>query len=264
MRHLIFAFAILTSFVAPAVAQSSCTIILAAESGDALHETGEACDERFAPASTFKVALSLMGFDSGLLIDADNPALPYKDEYDAPFEAWKVTTTPRRWLSESVVWYSQVLVPQLGEQRFASYVADFGYGNADVSRDPGANNGMTHSWLGSSLTISPREQAQFLSRILVGDVPVSAAAVETTKAIMPQFDSGDWSVWGKTGTALERKADGQPDFDRQLGWFVGWATKGDRTVVFVRFLRDGGPVDGRAGQRARDSVLAELPALAGS
>ena len=115
------------------------------------------CIDRIGPASSFKFTLALMGFDAGILTDADNPAWPYKKSYAAVRSADKATTTPERWMRESILWYSRVLVEKLGAERFAAYVSAFDYGNADVSGEPGQDNGMTHSWLNTSLLISPAD-----------------------------------------------------------------------------------------------------------
>ena len=52
-----------------------------------------------------------------------------------------------------------------GAKRFAAYVAGFGYGNQDVSGEPGRHNGMTHSWLNTSLLISPAEAGRIRSAV---------------------------------------------------------------------------------------------------
>src|SRR5690606_12726087 len=90
---------------------------------------------------------------------------------------WRQPATPAHWMRESVVWYSQQVTLRLGAERFAAYVAAFGYGNGDVSGDPGRGNGLTHAWLGASLEISPAEQVAFLRALIGHDLPVSAAAV---------------------------------------------------------------------------------------
>ncbi len=41
------------------------------------------CKSAFSPHSTFKIALSLMGFDSGLLVNETTPAFPFKSEYSS-------------------------------------------------------------------------------------------------------------------------------------------------------------------------------------
>ncbi len=45
---------------------------IAKEKNQVLKTEGD-CDQRYAPMSTFKIPLSLMGFDSGILVDAMNP-----------------------------------------------------------------------------------------------------------------------------------------------------------------------------------------------
>lgn len=261
MKRFLSAIVVLLGAAGPAWAAPSCTFIADAATGEVLVQEGP-CAGRESPASTFKVALSLMGFDSGLLVDAHTPAEPYKPEYRAMMESWKVTTDPTNWLEDSIVWYSQVLTRRMGQERFAKYVADFAYGNGDISGDSGKDNGLTNAWLSSSLQISPQEQADFLRRMLAGRLPVSKKALDTTLALMPKFPADDgWDVAGKTGSGLLRGADGKLDRDRQFGWFVGWATKGTRTVVFARLVRDDAKTDDRAGVRARGQFIDALPAL---
>ncbi len=240
----------------------ACTVVVDAATGDVLVKQGEGCDVRNSPASTFKVALSVMGYDSGILQDAHAPAWPYKQEYKAWRESWKQATDPTYWLKESVVWYSQQLTQKLGMERFQRFVDAFDYGNRDLSGDPGRHNGLTRAWLSSSLQISPTEQIAFLRKLLARKLPVSARAQEMTMEIMPTFLLADgWTVQGKTGTGDQRKADGTLDDDRQFGWFVGWARKGDRQLVFARLIKDQARIESTAGFRARDTVLADLPGL---
>lgn len=39
------------------------------------------CASRYAPCSTFKIAISLMGYEEGLLVDKTHPKLPFKEGY---------------------------------------------------------------------------------------------------------------------------------------------------------------------------------------
>ncbi|HZH08955.1 MAG TPA: class D beta-lactamase [Microvirga sp.] len=239
----------------------TCTLVTEFGTGRVLKKEGD-CERRSSPASTFKVPLSLMGYDAGILKNESEPAWPYKPEYDAWNEAWKKTITPSAWLRDSVVWYSQVLTRSLGESAFKRYVDAFDYGNRDVSGDPGKNNGLTRAWLGSSLQVSPVEQVAFLDRLLKRRLPVSKQAMDMTMAIMPVFPMADgWTAYGKTGTAFQLSPNGTPDRDRQIGWFVGWARKGERTVLFTRLIRDETKEKGVASFRARDGLLADLPSI---
>jgi beta-lactamase class D len=75
---------------------------------------------------------------------------------------------------------------------------------------------------------------------------------------MPPLANG-WSLHGKTGMAFPRLADGSFDEAHAWGWFVGWAVKGGKTVVFAQLIQDDRKVPGTAGVRARDAFLNALP-----
>ncbi|MGO9674745.1 MAG: class D beta-lactamase [Methylocella sp.] len=246
----------------PVLAAPVCTLLVEAESGEVLERQGAQCETRNSPASSFKIALALMGYDAGILRDAHAPAWPYKPEYEAWMESWKTTIDPASWLLYSVVWYSREITRQLGSERFQRYVDSLDYGNRDLSGDPGENNGLANAWLSSSLKISPLEQTAFLRRLLNRQLPVSKEAMDRTEAILPQFPLADgWTAYGKTGTGFQPGPDGAPDRYRQFGWFVGWAQKGARRVVFARLLKDEAKNEEYAGPRARDAMLADLPRL---
>jgi len=69
-----------------------------------------------------------------------------------------------------------------------------------------------------------------------------------------------WEVHGKTGTAYPVLPDGTDDRTRAYGWFVGWATKGQRTIVFARLIQDQKEEADPAGPRVRAAFLRDLPA----
>jgi beta-lactamase class D len=246
---------------ADALAATTCTLIVDASTGATQVRIGDRCDERQTPASSFKVPLALIGFDSGILQDGDSPAWPYREEYAAWDELWKRTTTPTSWMRDSVVWYSQELTRRLGAGRFKEYVDRLDYGNRDISGHPGRGDGLTTAWLSSSLRISAVEQVAFIRRLVRQELKVSPSAIERTMAIMPSVQVDGWRISGKTGTGLRRNADGTNDRNRQVGWFVGWATRDGRTLVFARLIEDDKPEQVRGGWRARDTLFADWPTL---
>src|SRR5256885_16391973 len=84
------------------------SIVADADTGQSLVHSGPACAERVTPASTFKIAISLMGYDAGILQDESRPAWPYQPEYpDWGGDAWRREITPQAWMKDSVFWYSQ-------------------------------------------------------------------------------------------------------------------------------------------------------------
>jgi beta-lactamase class D len=256
---------VLTVFLAlaaqPAAARNLCTMVADVAAGRVLVANGD-CRTRVTPASTFKIPLAVMGFDSGVLTDAHAPTFPFKPGYvDWGGEAWKQPTDPTRWLKYSVVWYSGLVAHSLGQARVEDYARRFGFGNADLSGDPGRNNGLDRGWIMSSLKVSPAEQVAFLRRLVRGDLPVSAAAVNKAKSIVEVTAVGDWEAHGKTGAAFPRNPDGSFDEQHGIGWYVGWITRGASTYVFARLDQDDRADSVTPGVRARSAFLATWPTL---
>jgi len=238
----------------------SCMLVINADSGAVLHRDGT-CDQRFTPASTFKLPLALIGYDSGILVDAQTPRWDYKPEFKRS-EREQKTTDPVIWEKESIVWYSQEITRRLGAEKFSGYVEDFNYGSKDTSGDPGKTNGLTQSWLSSSLQISPEEQVGFLRRALRGELPVAAAAVTKMIEIVPHFEAADgWDVQGKTGLGSLRNKDGSLAENRPVAWFVGWAVKDQRRVIFAHLTVGVEKSAGAPSIEARQALLAALPGL---
>jgi beta-lactamase class D len=262
LRFAILCIAAAGLLASGAQAKTICTVVADASTGETIVQQGD-CAGRVTPASTFKVALSVIGYDTGFLKDEHNPTLPFRKGYvDWGGDNWKQPTDAVRWLKYSVVWFSQQITHALGEKTLHDYATKLGYGNADFSGDEGKNNGLDRAWIASSLKISPLEQVAFLSKLVNRELPVSAHATDMTMKVVEKTElPGGWSVQGKTGMAYPRMPDYTFDEQHPWGWFVGWASKGDRTLVFARLIQDDRKTEGTAGVRARDAFFSELPSM---
>jgi beta-lactamase class D len=225
-------------------------------------EEGE-CQTRYSPSSSFKIPLSLMGFDSEILKDLDHPVWPYQEGYVSWLPSWKMAQTPKSWIKNSCLWYSQQLTQKLGMAKFKRYITQFSYGNQDISGEPGQNNGLTHSWLSSSLQISPKEQLIFLEKLHEGQLAVSLHAVQMTREVLySQTLSSGWKIYGKTGSGhLLSHPLSTSTVPIQHGWFVGFAENNDRVVYFVNHQIDDKPEPSYAGPRVREVTLNRLKLL---
>ena len=190
------------------------------------------CATRVSPQSTFKVPLSLMAFDAGLL-KSDRSAMKWDGKRTARPE-WNRNQTAASWMKLSVVWFSQRLTPKLGLPRIKRYLAQFRYGNQDFS------GGITKAWLQSSLLISPDEQLRFWQRFWREDLPVSKHAFAMTKKITYLGTSPrGWALNGKTGSGAMVSDKGK--LLRGMGWFVGHVARGGHEYVFVTHYSDRSP-----------------------
>jgi beta-lactamase class D len=256
MKKIILLLSVGLLFSLQALASDKCFLLQ--ENNKILKEEGN-CSKRYGPQSSFKIALSLMGYDAGILEDATHPNWPFKEGYDLFINVCKGAHNPHAWMRDSCVWYSRVLTQKLGMEKFKNYVTKFNYGNMDVSGDRGKNNGLTNSWISSSLEISPSEQAEFLQKLIDKKFPVSEKAIEMTKKILFREElPGGWMMYGKTGNGNVLNSDRSANPDLQQGWFVGWIEKNDRKIIFVSHLADDKTQDIFASFRTRDEARNKL------
>lgn len=262
LKQLLLAAGIFLLAASASPAANLCTLVIDASSRQTLIEYGD-CITPITPASTFKIALALIGFDSGVLVDRHTPKLVFEaGDPDWGGPAWRQDTDPAHWMTHSVVWYSQRITRALGSEAMSGYVDALDYGNGDFSGDSGLDNGLERAWISSSLKIAPRDQARFMLDLLDRRLPVTSAAVDNTLSIIEAFPAAEgWTFHGKTGSAYPRLADTSFDYNHGWGWFVGWAERDGRHLVFVRLDQDNGSVSGSGGVRARDALIAEWTSL---
>jgi beta-lactamase class D len=237
---------------------SATNCFLVKENNQVIIKEGD-CQSRYSPCSTFKIAISLMAYNEGLLNDEKHPELPFKTGYTDHVECWKQPHNPIMWMKNSCIWYSQILTPKLGMSKFVNYVKKFNYGNQDLSGDIGKNNGLTHAWLSSSLQISPEEQTIFLQKLIDNKLPVNIRAQEMTRNICYVEDLADgWKLYAKTGSGSVLSPDKTQKLERQIGWYIGWIQKDNRSIVFAHYFEDEEPQETAAGPRAKAAAKEKL------
>lgn len=251
--NIILAFILSTTV---ALADTKCFVVK--EQERLIVQEGD-CKLRHSPCSTFKIPISVMGYNEGILIDETHPLWPYQKGYLDALDVWKQPHNPKTWMQNSVVWYSQLITTKLGEEKFKHYLQLFHYGNEDADGEPGQHNGLTQAWLTGALAISGFEQIAFLQKLIAETLPVSQSAQAYTKQILflEEFPQG-WKLYGKTGSGNLLRLDGTRDPNRRMGWFIGWIEKGDRQIAFAHYIEDTEPTDGYGGPRAKAAAKEKL------
>ena len=190
------------------------------------------CHERLPAGSTFKVPLSVIAFDTGLLKSEKLPEFKWKGEKTI-FEPWNKDQTPVSWMRDSVVWVSQELTYKLGDKKITKYLQDFDFGNADMS------GGIKYAWLTpapfiyepmqNTLRVSGYDQVKFLEKLWHGELKASKDAQEQTIKLLTQDTSPrGFVLTGKTGSGFTDE-----NYDHRLGWYVGHLKKGQAEYIVV-------------------------------
>jgi len=172
------------------------------------------------PASTFKVANSLIALETGVVEDPDKDVFRW-DGVKRPIEAWNRDHTMRSAIAASAVPVYQEIARRIGEERMQKYVTLLDYGNKDIG------GGIDQFWLTGNLRIDPVQQVDFLDRLRRGVLPISKRSQELVRNILPVTKVGDTVIRAKSG--LLGAEHGQPS----LGWMVGWVEKGEARTVFA-------------------------------
>jgi beta-lactamase class D len=185
------------------------------------------CRQRFSPKSTFKIANSLIGLETGVIRDADfvvawnRQKYPPQDNWNQePFVHWAQDHTLRSAIKYSVVWYYRELALRVGKQRMKQYVTKFDYGNKAVSGP------IDNFWLDGSLKISANEQIEFLKAFYKVQLPVSRRTTEIVKDILELEKTPTYKLSAKTGG-------GSISDGVYIGWFVGYVETKDNVYFFA-------------------------------
>jgi beta-lactamase class D len=170
------------------------------------------------PASTFKIANSLIALETGVVEDPDKDVFKW-DGVTRSIEAWNKDHTLRSAIAVSAVPVYQEIARRIGPERMQKFLEELDYGNHDIG------GGIDQFWLTGALRIDPVQQVDFIDRLRRGTLPVSQRSLGLVRDIIPTTKVGDAVIHAKSG--LLGKEQGS------LGWMVGWVDKGDQPTVFA-------------------------------
>jgi len=180
------------------------------------------CNKATIPASTFKIANSMIALETGVVEDAET-ALPW-DGKTYSVEGWNQNNTLRTAVRVSCLPCFQEIARKVGPERMQQWVTKLDYGNKDIS------GGVDQFWIRGGLRITPLQQIDFLRRFDAGKLPISQRTAETVRDILTLDVGQNHVLRGKTGL------DQPPDFPELAAWFVGWLELGERRVFFATLI----------------------------
>lgn len=174
----------------------------------------------YPPGSTFKLFLSLVGFETG------NIKTPETDVPDMKI-TWKPEHEVKSAYRNSVVHYYEGLTRRIGEPEIKHWLDKVQYGNADTT------GGIPGFWQTGGLKITANEQIGFLRRMYEHKLPFSASGIEKVEGMMAIKDTMGYSIKGKTGWAEQDNQD--------IGWFIGYIETKNDTYFFANCIQSSDP-----------------------
>ncbi|MGV3522968.1 MAG: penicillin-binding transpeptidase domain-containing protein [Candidatus Sericytochromatia bacterium] len=173
------------------------------------------------PASTYKIPNSLIGLETGVIPGIDF-VIPW-DGVTRSIAAWNQDHSLKSAFAVSCVPYYQELARRVGFASMRQWNQRLGFGSMDVQ----AGN-LDEFWLRGRSRISPREQVQFLARLLKRELPLSLRSQDLVEQIMLREATPRYRYFGKTGWVQGA--------ERELGWFVGAVRRDSQIWVFATRL----------------------------
>ncbi|XBQ15292.1 MAG: penicillin-binding transpeptidase domain-containing protein [Oceanicaulis sp.] len=203
---------------------------------------GARVERRMLPASTFKIANSLIILETGAIADTDTDLLVWDGVERSA--GWDADQTLRTAFRRSAVWAYQHWAREVGHERMGELLARLDYGNAEI----GGLEQVDLFWLEGPLQISAREQVDFLQRLHARALPLSAESQDAVIDIMRHRTGDGWTLFAKTGWAIRT----EPNH----GWYAGWLEAGEGESAETWLFAVNVDLDWKTGEGALRERLA--------
>jgi len=177
----------------------------------------ERAERQYRPASTFKIANTLIGLHVGIVSSVDE-IIPYggKPQHQ---KSWESDMGLRDAIKISNLPVYQELARRIGLVRMQNAIDYLSYGNREIG------NKVDSFWLEGPLEISALEQVKFIKQLVQSTLPIKKMTQQTVREILLLDDKSDCQLYGKTGWGNAT----QPG----VGWWVGWVISEKRTSIFA-------------------------------
>lgn len=201
------------------------------ESGMVYAVNGKKVEARHPPFSSFKIPNFLIALETGAL-DSSEAEIPY-DSARRPAQSywpadWAQDQTLHTAFQRSAAWAFQDLALKIGTRTYEGYLSHFAYGNRECKGDG--------FWLDRSLKISPKEQVDFLRKLLTDQLEVAPVHIDQLKKAALAKSEDGFRLYGKTGSGPVKSGDFSGPFE---GWYVGWLERPDRRPVLFALWTTG-------------------------
>jgi beta-lactamase class D len=204
--------------------------------------TPSRAQKRFVPASTFKIANSLIAIETGA-VEGPDEIIPW-DGKPAMMKDWERDMTLAEAIRVSNVPAYQAIARRIGLKTYEDWLERLGYGNAN----PGTV--VDRFWLDGPLTISAIEQTSFLAALALEELPMSRPAQAAVKGMVFQEERDGRRLFAKTGWLRSASP--------QIGWWVGWVEGKGQIDTFALNIDMASESDLRKRQDIGRAILARL------
>ena len=181
-------------------------------------------DSAYLPASTFKIVNSLIGIETGRIVNEKmvikwdgvvrtfpngDTAVDWNKDLSME-EAFKVSALP----------YYQEVARRIGKDTMKFWLDSLKYGNHTIG------GAVDRFWIDNSLKITPDEELGVVKRLYFGQLPFQKRTQDIVKKVMLRESNANYKLSYKTGLGFRENGN-------ELGWIVGWIEENNHPYFFV-------------------------------
>ncbi|MFY0644599.1 MAG: class D beta-lactamase [Bacteroidia bacterium] len=170
------------------------------------------------PASTFKIANSIIALESGVVED-DSTLFPWNGQ-PRRMKIWEKDLIFKQAFHVSCVPCYQEVARNIGVGRMREYLNKFNYGDMKVD-----SNSIDVFWLEGESQISQYQQIEFLKNFYQDELAISARTKSIMSKLMVIEKNDEYILSGKTGWSIRN--------GHNNGWFVGYIEYKSKMYFFA-------------------------------
>ena len=175
-------------------------------------------DSAYLPASTFKIVNSLIGLQTGKIV---NEKMVIKwDGVKRWNEDWNKDLTMEEAFKVSAVPYYQEVARRIGKDTMQQWLDSLHYGNKKIGGP------IDSFWLNNSLKITSDEQLGLVKKLYFAQLPFDKRWQTAVKDVMLHDNTANYQLAYKTGWGFKENGN-------SIGWIVGWIEENKHPYFFV-------------------------------
>ena len=174
-------------------------------------------DSAYLPASTFKIVNSLIGLQTGKIVN-DSMVIKWDGVNHERVDCNKDMSMYEAFRLSCMPWY-QELARRIGKDTMQYWLDTLSYGNKKISR-------IDTFWVDNSLKIKPDEELGLVKRLYFNQLPFHQRNQEIVKQAMLFENNTDYRLSYKTGW-------GHNETGHDLAWITGWIEENKHPYFFV-------------------------------
>lgn len=181
-------------------------------------------DSAYLPASTFKIVNSLIGLQTGKIVN-DSMVIKW-DGQKRWNEDWNKDLNMYDAFRLSAVPYYQEVARRIGKDTMQYWLDSLKYGAQSLTALFKIKSPVDSFWLDNTLKITPDQQLGLVKKLYFNELPFFKVNQEMVKNAMLFENKTTHRLGYKTGWGVTPK-------NHALGWVVGWIEENNHPYFFV-------------------------------